>query len=132
MTFAAIKAQGVAVFLVQFRDELVGTPMRRYRLGRRDTEGWRQSPHPLDTCDPGSGGARCAQAHPGADLEADFQPGSYGYRPKRTAHEAVDRVAKQLFSTRHASSTSICAAILTTSGMTGCWPRWYGGWMTQT
>ena len=26
-------------------------------------------------------------------FEADFQPGSYGYRPKRTAHEAVDRVA---------------------------------------
>ena len=27
-------------------------------------------------------------------FEADFQPGSFGYRPKRTAHEAVDRVAK--------------------------------------
>jgi RNA-directed DNA polymerase len=26
-------------------------------------------------------------------FEADFQPGSYGYRPKRTAHEAVNRVA---------------------------------------
>jgi len=26
-------------------------------------------------------------------FEADFQPGSYGYRPKRTAHEAVQRVA---------------------------------------
>jgi len=25
-------------------------------------------------------------------FEADFQPGSYGYRPKRTAHEAVQRV----------------------------------------
>ena len=27
-------------------------------------------------------------------FEADFQPGSYGYRPKRSAHEAVNRVAK--------------------------------------
>jgi len=27
-------------------------------------------------------------------FEADFQEGSYGYRPKRTAHEAVYRVAK--------------------------------------
>src|SRR5437879_6005114 len=27
-------------------------------------------------------------------FEADFQPGSYGYRPKRTAHEAVARVAQ--------------------------------------
>ena len=29
-------------------------------------------------------------------FEADFQSGSYGYRPKRTAHEAVDRVAREL------------------------------------
>jgi RNA-directed DNA polymerase len=29
-------------------------------------------------------------------FEADFQPGSYGYRPKRTAHEAVDRVARAI------------------------------------
>lgn len=27
-------------------------------------------------------------------FEADFQPGSYGYRPKRTADEAVGRVAQ--------------------------------------
>ena len=26
-------------------------------------------------------------------FESDFQPGSYGYRPKRTAHEAVERAA---------------------------------------
>ncbi|MFP3022462.1 MAG: reverse transcriptase domain-containing protein, partial [Wolbachia sp.] len=26
--------------------------------------------------------------------ESDFQDGSYGYRPKRKAHEAVSRVAK--------------------------------------
>ena len=27
-------------------------------------------------------------------FESDFQPGTYGYRPKRTAHAALDRVAK--------------------------------------
>ncbi len=27
-------------------------------------------------------------------FEADFQEGSFGYRPKRTAHQAVARVAK--------------------------------------
>lgn len=27
-------------------------------------------------------------------FEADFQEGSYGYRPKRTAHQAVQRVAE--------------------------------------
>jgi retron-type reverse transcriptase len=26
-------------------------------------------------------------------FEADFQPGSYGYRPKRSAHQALVRVA---------------------------------------
>src|SRR5208337_3625731 len=29
-------------------------------------------------------------------FEADFQAGSYGYRPKRTAHEAVARVARAI------------------------------------
>lgn len=29
-------------------------------------------------------------------FEADFQPGSYGYRPKRTAHEAVERAAQAI------------------------------------
>ena len=29
-------------------------------------------------------------------FEADFQPGSYGYRPKRTAQQAVNRVAQAI------------------------------------
>jgi RNA-directed DNA polymerase len=29
-------------------------------------------------------------------FEADFQPGSFGYRPQRTPHEAVDRVARAI------------------------------------
>jgi len=29
-------------------------------------------------------------------FDADFQPGSFGYRPKRTAHQAVHRVAKAI------------------------------------
>src|SRR5207249_7580624 len=29
-------------------------------------------------------------------FEADFQSGSYGYRPKRTAHQAVNRVAQAI------------------------------------
>src|ERR1700722_3536314 len=29
-------------------------------------------------------------------LEAHFQPGSYGYRPKRTPHEAIHRVAQAI------------------------------------
>ena len=29
-------------------------------------------------------------------FETDFQSGSYGYRPNRTAHAAIDRVAKAI------------------------------------
>jgi len=29
-------------------------------------------------------------------FEADFQPGSFGYRPNRSAHEAVIRVAEAI------------------------------------
>jgi RNA-directed DNA polymerase len=29
-------------------------------------------------------------------FEADFQSGAFGYRPQRTAHEAVDRVARAI------------------------------------
>ncbi|NEV03098.1 reverse transcriptase domain-containing protein, partial [Bradyrhizobium uaiense] len=29
-------------------------------------------------------------------FEADFQPGSYGYRPERTAHGAIKRVAEAI------------------------------------
>jgi len=29
-------------------------------------------------------------------FEADFQSGSYGYRPKKTAHEAINRVAQAI------------------------------------
>jgi RNA-directed DNA polymerase len=29
-------------------------------------------------------------------FEADFQPGSFGYRPKRTAHDAISRVAEAI------------------------------------
>ena len=31
-------------------------------------------------------------------VEADVQPGSYGYRPKRSAHAAVERVAEAMAS----------------------------------
>jgi RNA-directed DNA polymerase len=34
-------------------------------------------------------------------FEADFQPGSYGYRPNRTAHEALERVRGGLYKNLH-------------------------------
>ena len=29
-------------------------------------------------------------------FEADFQPGSFGYRPKKTVHDAIERVAEAI------------------------------------
>ena len=34
-------------------------------------------------------------------FESDFQPGSYGYRPNRTAHEALERVKGGLYKNLH-------------------------------
>ncbi len=69
VTFAAIEAQGVEVFLEQIQDELIG---RRYKpLAARRQEipkDGGKGPRPLDPCHPGPGGAGCAQAHIGADL----------------------------------------------------------------
>src|SRR6516165_5248367 len=44
----------------------------------------------------GIGWCKAAQAHPRTCPEADFQPGSFGYRPKRTAHDAIKRVAEAI------------------------------------
>ena len=66
-----------------------------------------------------------------APFEADFQPGSFGYRPKRTAHDAIKRVADAIANGRRASSTLTCEPTLTMSGTTGCWKKWYSGLMTR-
>ena len=64
-------------------------------------------------------------------FEADFQPGSFGYRPKRTAHEAVTGWPRRSSKTRRASSTLTCEPTSTTCGMTCCLRRWPTGPMTM-
>ena len=97
VTFEAIEAHGVEVFLEQIRDELVGRtykplPARRQEIPK------------------GGGKVRVLSIPAIRDrvvqgalklilepiFEADFQPGSFGYRPKKTAHEAINRVAKAI------------------------------------
>src|SRR5712691_6565288 len=94
VTFEAIEAQGVEKFLEQIRDELIERTYVPLRARRREI--------------PKDGGKVRVLSIPAIRdrvvqgalklilepvFEADFQPGSYGYRPKRTAHEAVHRVA---------------------------------------
>jgi RNA-directed DNA polymerase len=97
VTFDAIATAGVETFLTQLRDELLTgsyrpLPTRRHAIPKR------------------GGGERILQIPSIRDrvvqgavklilepiFEADFQPGSYGYRPKRTAHQAVARVARAI------------------------------------
>ena len=94
MTFEAIEAQSVEQFLEQIRGELTDRTYVPLRARRQEI--------------PKDGGKVRVLSIPAIRdrvvqgalrlilepiFEADFQPGSYGYRPKRTAHEAVHRVA---------------------------------------
>ena len=98
VTFEAIEESGTESFLTQIRDELVTNTYRPMRARQKEI--------------PKDGGTKVRvlsipairdRVVQGAlklilepIFEADFQAGSYGYRPKRTAHEAVDRVAKAI------------------------------------
>ena len=97
VTFAAIEESGVEDFLRQIRDELITSTYRPIRARKKEI--------------PKDGGKvrvllipairdRVVQGAVKLILEpifeADFQPGSYGYRPKRTAHQAINRVAQAI------------------------------------
>jgi len=97
VTFAAVEAGGVGVFLDQLRRELVE---RTYR------------PQAARKVEIPKGGGKMRQLSipsvrdrvvQGAMklilepiFEADFQPGSFGYRPKKSAHTAIQRVKEAI------------------------------------
>ena len=96
VTFEAIDAEGVEAFLVQLREELVQRtyrPMRLRKVGIPKEGGTRSLAIPAIR-DRVVQGALKLILEP--IFEADFQPGSYGYRPKKSAHEAVQRVAEAI------------------------------------
>jgi RNA-directed DNA polymerase len=93
VTFQDIESTGVESYLQQIRDELVAETYRPMRYRSQDIP-------------KGNGGVRTLKIPAIRDrvvqgalklilepiFEADFQEGSYGYRPKRTPHQAVQRV----------------------------------------
>jgi RNA-directed DNA polymerase len=94
VTFGVIEAQGAEKFLEQIQGELIDRAYVPLRARRREI--------------PKDGGKVRVLSIPAIRdrvvqgalklimepiFEADFQSGSYGYRPKRTAHQAVHRVA---------------------------------------
>jgi RNA-directed DNA polymerase len=98
VTFAAIEAGGVDGFLAQIRDELVSRkyapmPNRRKEIPKDGGKKVRVLGIPTIR-DRVVQGALTLILEP--IFEADFQPGSFGYRPGRTAHEAVERVRKAI------------------------------------
>ena len=95
VTFEDIEAQGTECFLEQIRDELIQRtylPLKaRHREIPKDGGKVRLLSIPAIR-DRVVQGALKLILEP--IFEADFQPGSYGYRPKRTAHAAIRRVAE--------------------------------------
>ena len=97
VTFKAIEAADVETFLAQLRDELIAgryrpLPTRKHTIPKRGAgERILQIPCIRDRV---VQGALKLILEP--IFEADFQPSSYGYRPKRTAHQAVARVAEAI------------------------------------
>src|SRR6202163_3382988 len=97
VTFAAIEAQGVDAFLEQIADELnrrtyVPLPARRQEIPK---DGGKVRVLSIPAIrDRVVQGALKLILEP--IFEADFQPGSFGYRPKKTAHEAIKRVAEAI------------------------------------
>ena len=94
VTFEAIEESGVEGFLKQIQDELVHNtyqpmPVRKKEIPKDGGTKVRVLSIPAIR-DRVVQGALKLILEP--IFEADFQSGSYGYRPKRSAHEAVSRV----------------------------------------
>ena len=98
VTFEAIEADGVEQFLQQLQDELVTRTYRPMQLRQKAIPkegGTKVRVLSIPTIrDRIVQGAFKLILEP--IFEADFQPGSYGYRPKRSAHDAVLRVAEAI------------------------------------
>ena len=97
VTFEAIEESGVEGFLRQIRDELITGTYRPMRARKKEIpkDGGKVRVLSIPSIrDRVVQGALKLILEP--IFEADFQPGSYGYRPKRTAHQAVNRVAQAI------------------------------------
>jgi RNA-directed DNA polymerase len=98
LTFEAIEESGAEGFLRRIREELVTNRYRPMRARKKEIpkDGGTKvrvlsSPSIRDRVVQGAFKLILEPI-----FEADFQAGSYGYRPKRTAHEAVARVAQAI------------------------------------
>jgi RNA-directed DNA polymerase len=97
VTFAAVEAGGVEAFLGQLRQELVERTYRPQRARKVEIPkgGGKMRPLSIPSIrDRVVQGALKLILEP--IFEADFQPGSFGYRPKKSAHAAIQRVSRAI------------------------------------
>jgi RNA-directed DNA polymerase len=97
VTFEVIEREGVESFLVQLQQELVQRcyrPQRPRKVGIPKEGGKIRQLSIPSIRDRVVQGALKLILEP--IFEADFQPGSYGYRPKKSAHAAVRRVSEAI------------------------------------
>jgi RNA-directed DNA polymerase len=97
VTFDAIEADGVDAFLDQLREELgqrCYRPQRPRKVGIPKEGGKVRQLSIPSVRDRVVQGALKLILEP--IFEADFQSGSYGYRPKQSAHAAVQRVSEAI------------------------------------
>src|SRR6202022_1168344 len=97
VTFDAIEESGLEMFLQRIRDELVSNTYRPMWVRKKEIpkDGGKVRVLSIPSIrDRVVQGALKLILEP--IFEAAFQPGSYGYRPKRTAHQAVNRVAQAI------------------------------------
>jgi RNA-directed DNA polymerase len=94
VTFEVIEKSGLEAFLLQIQNELISG---EYLPKRNRQKAIPKSGSKVRMLAIPAIGDRVVQGALKLILEpifeSDFQEGSYGYRPKRTAHAAVDRVA---------------------------------------
>jgi RNA-directed DNA polymerase len=97
VTFAAVEAAGVEAFLDQLRKELVERTYRPQKARKVEIPkgGGKMRQLSIPTIrDRVVQGALKLILEP--IFDADFQPGSFGYRPKKSAHTAIQRVTQAI------------------------------------
>ena len=99
VTFAVIEAQGVTDLLLQIQSELQQRtyepqPLRKKEIPKDGGSKVRVLSIPTIRDRVVQGALKLIME---PVFEADFQSGSYGYRPKRTAHQAVQRVTEGIW-----------------------------------
>jgi len=97
VTFEAIEESGAESLLTQIREELVTNTYRPMRVRKKEIpkDGGKVRVLSIPSIrDRVVQGALKLILEP--IFEAEFQSGSYGYRPNRTAHQAVERVAEAI------------------------------------